>query len=153
MIVEKTNIKQEEFLIVNFLLRVFIKTKAFTNEDMLFPEAEHHINAKRKRVADLAYFTAAQMKAANKGKRQSSTFVIEILSPCDIKEQVEDKIQDYFNSGTKIIWYISPKHQQIYVYTSPIDVKIYKGNAVCSAAPVLPDFSFKVKEMFDRIMN
>lgn len=29
-----------------------------------------------------------------------------------------------------------------------INVKIYRGNTVCNAKPVLPDFSFKVKDMF-----
>ena len=59
-----------------------------------------------------------------------------------------DKIQDYFDSRTQLVWYIFPKQQKIYAYTSPDDSKAYKGADVISAAPVLPDFQFVVADLF-----
>ena len=43
---------------------------------------------------------------------------------------------------------VDTENQQIYVYTSSTEVTICKGNDVCSADPILPDFSFKVKDLF-----
>lgn len=71
-----------------------------------------------------------------------------LLSKHDTKEEIEEKIEDYFDAGTQIVWYISPRRKQIYIYTSPINVKILRGASICSAAPILPDFSFKVEDMF-----
>jgi len=83
-----------------------------------------------------------------KGKRFTTPFPIEILSPYDLWKDEEDKIKDYFDANIKVVWYISPKQEQIYVYHSPTDVKILRGKDICSAAPILPEFNFKVEDMF-----
>jgi Uma2 family endonuclease len=63
---------------------------------------------------------------------------------------VIDKIQDYFDAGAELVWYILPENQKIYVYTSPDESRAYKGTDLISAAPVLPDFSFAVADLFAR---
>ena len=101
-----------------------------------------------KRVADLGYFTKKEIKEMRKGKKTAPAFAIEILSPNEKLEDIEDKVKDYFDAGVQLVWYTSPKQQQIYKYKTPSDIKIFKGTAIISAEPVLPDFSFKVKDMF-----
>lgn len=147
-IIERTNMKQDEIFIVRFLMKLFYQTKAFQNGGILSPETDSHISSSRKRVADFAFFTDSQIEMGRKGKNIATAFAIEILSPNDKLEEFELKVQDYFDSGTQIVWHISPRQKHIYVYTSPIEVKIYKGKMMCSAAPVVPDFSFKVEDMF-----
>ena len=147
-IIEKLGMKQNEFFITDFLTRLFGKTAYYQNGDALMPESDSYINEKRKRIADLAYFTKDQIQQARKGERFAASFAIEILSPNELLVDIEEKIQDYFEANAQIVWYISPNQQQIYVYTSPTTVTILRGKAVCSAAPVLPDFSFKVEELF-----
>lgn len=80
--------------------------------------------------------------------RVKSKFAIEILSDSESFEDVIEKVQDYFDAGGLLVWYIVPKQQQIYVYTNPDESKAYKGNEVISAAPVIPDFQFEVSNMF-----
>jgi len=63
-------------------------------------------------------------------------------------EEIEEKINDYFDAGVQLVWYISPKQEQIYAYSAPAKLTILKGTNVCSAAPVLSDFSFEVGDMF-----
>lgn len=146
--IEKEGMKQNEFFIFKFLSRLFTKTSEYKVGDELIAEGDSYINEKRKRIPDIAYFTIEQIKNARKGERQFTSFAIEILSPNDNFQDVEEKIQDYFDAGTKLVWYISPKQEQIYVYTAPTKVQILRGEDICSAAPVLSDFSFAVKEMF-----
>jgi Uma2 family endonuclease len=61
---------------------------------------------------------------------------------------VADTVEDYFDAGAKLVWYIAPKRQRIYVYTAPDVSKAYKNTDVVSAAPVLADFSFVVNDLF-----
>jgi Uma2 family endonuclease len=147
-IIEKEGMKQNEGFIAQFLMKLFFKTAAFQNDDLLIPEMDSYINEKRKRIPDIVYFTKSQIQAARKGEPQSSFFAIEILSPNESLRDIEEKIQDYFVAGTKLVWYISPEQEQIYVYTAPTKVQILKGEDICSATPVLSDFSFAVKDMF-----
>lgn len=147
-IIEKSGMEQEEFFIAQFLMRLFVKTMAYANGDELIVESDSHIDNKRKRIADIGYFTKRQIKEARKGKRFAPALAIEILSPNEKLEEIVDKIQDYFDAKVQLVWYIFPKQEQIYAYTSPTDLKVYKGKNICSAAPVLTDFPFKINDLF-----
>ena len=147
-IIPKESMKQNEQRLIRFLSRLFIQTTAFQAGDELFQEMDSYMDGVRKRVPDLAYFTNEQIEKSGKRTRSSTVFAIEILSDPESYEDVDDKIQDYFDAGAVLVWYIAPKRQRIYVYTAPGESKPYKGTNVISAAPVLPDFSFVVADLF-----
>ena len=147
-VIKKQPMKQNEFFIVKFLTRLFVKTNAYQQEAELLPEADTYIDEYRKRVPDLAYFTAEQIKKAAIGVKVVPAFVIELLSDSESFDDVEKKIKDYFDAGVQVVWYINPKSKRIHNYTSPKNVIICADNDVCSAAPALLDFKFEVRELF-----
>ncbi|GAB4036434.1 Uma2 family endonuclease [Spirosoma jeollabukense] len=147
-IIEKQPMKQNELDLIDFLIRCFIETPQFKQKHTLYSEIDSYIDNFRKRVPDLTYFTAEQRQAIRQGERVNTLFAIEILSDSESYQDVLDKIQDYFDGGTQLVWYIVPKQQKIYVYTSPDESKAYKGTDTISAAPVVPDFQFVVSDLF-----
>ena len=147
-IIKKPPMKQEELFIVDFLVRRFVKTAAFERGDNLLTEFDSYVDAFRKRVPDLAFFSVEQIKATRTGKRVMPIFTIEVLSDSESQNDVLEKVQDYFDAGVQLVWYIAPKQQKIYSYTSPDDIKVFKGQDVCSAAPVVPDFQFVIQDLF-----
>ena len=147
-IIEKKEMKQLEAFIVKFLTRIFVTTSAFQSGGELFQEMDAYIDSTRKRRPDLAYFTAEQIAEMRAGQHLATLFAIEILSDSESYKDVTDKIQDYFDAGTQLVWYIVPEQQKIYVYTSPDESKAYKGTEIISAAPILPDFQFAVADLF-----
>ena len=100
------------------------------------------------RIPDLAFFTAEQHFSAIKGQHPIPQLAMEFLSKGETAEDIADKINDYFSSGVKLVWYIYPKTEMIYAYSSPKDIKIYQGEDICSASPVIPDFQFQTKDIF-----
>ncbi|AYQ36060.1 Uma2 family endonuclease [Runella sp. SP2] len=147
-IIQKEAMKQDEAFIANFLLRVFIQTTAFQKGDVLLPELDSYVSQTRKRVPDLTYFTADEIKQMRQGARIKTRFAIEILSDSESFEDVIEKVQDYFDAGGELVWYIAPKQQKIYVYTNPDESKAYKGNDLIVATPVVSDFQFEVSQLF-----
>ena len=147
-ILPKPSMKQNEIFIASFLNRLFIQTQSFQRGGELLPETDSYVDSVRKRVPDLTYFTAEQKQAVRLGERVKTNFAIEILSDSESHEDVLDKLQDYFDGGAQLVWYIVPKRQRIYAYTSPETLKVYKGTDVISAAPVVPDMQFNVVDMF-----
>lgn len=147
-IIPKSAIKQDEIFIASFLTRLFISTSSFQKGDELMPKMDSYVDGSRKRVPDLTYFTVSQKEAIRCGERVNTAFAIEILSDSESHQDVLDKIQDYFDGGAQLVWYIVPKRQKIYAYTSPDESKAYKGQDLISAAPVVPDMQFTVAEMF-----
>ena len=73
---------------------------------------------------------------------------IEIISPTDNYLKVNKKLREYFKAGVKVVWQIVPEEQTVYVYTSPTKVTICEGDTVCSAAPVVTDFTIPAKDIF-----
>lgn len=147
-IIPKPSMKQDEFYIADFLTRQFIKTSAFQAGHTLMAEGDSYVDNTRKRIPDLTYITAEQHKAIRRGERVKTLFAIELLSDSESYEDVLEKLQDYFDGGAQLVWYIAPKRQKIFVYTSPDESKPYKGTDIISAAPIVPDFQFAVADMF-----
>ncbi len=147
-IIPKPATKQNEIFIASFLIRQFVRTADFQHGNDLLPELDSYVDGSRKRIPDLMYVTAEQKQAIRRGERINTLFAIEILSDSESYEDVLDKLQDYFDGGTQLVWYIVPKRQKIFVYTSPDESKVYKGQDVISAAPLVPELQFAVEDMF-----
>lgn len=147
-IIPKPAMKQEEVFIAKFLTRLFTKTAAYQRGDELLPETDSYVDGFRKRVPDLTYLTVEQQEAIRGQERARTRFAIEILSESESFQSVADKVQDYFDGGAELVWYIAPIKEKIYVYTSPDETKVYKGTDTVSAAPVIEDFRFVVADLF-----
>ncbi len=147
-IIEKKEMKQLEGFLIKFLNRIFIQTNAFRQGDELFQEMDAYVDEVRKRRPDLSYFTADQINAMRTGEQTKTRFAIEILSDSESYQDVLDKVQDYFDGGAELVWYIVPESRKVIVHTSADESKAYKGGEMLSAAPVVPDFQFVVADLF-----
>ena len=131
-IIKKESVKQEEAYLYVFLARRFFCTAAFRRGDVLMPKTDSYVDKVRKRIPDLTYFSAEQLQSIRAGIQVSTAFPIEILSDSETDQPerrpgVLEKIQDYFDGGAQLVWYIAPKRQKIYVYTSPDESKATKA--------------------------
>jgi Uma2 family endonuclease len=148
-IIEKIKkMKYREKYMVKNLIRRFLQTQAHANGHELTEETEIHTSPSQMRKPDLCLLTAEQIKSAAYGVESMPDFVIEIISTHDPVNDVTDKVLEYLNAGVKVIWHIFPKQQVVYVYKSYSDIKILKGDSICSAAPILPDYQITVDEIF-----
>ncbi|TAF95499.1 MAG: hypothetical protein EAZ46_07625, partial [Runella sp.] len=65
--IKKQPMKQNELFIVTFLMDMLMTTELFANKGRLVPEIDVYIDEYRKRIPDLAFFTAQQIKQARSG--------------------------------------------------------------------------------------
>ncbi len=152
-VIRKEMIKNLELLIILLLNKYFKLTGSYKKEGSLISEVGMKLQNENFRIPDLAYFTAEQCVAAAKGEYPIPQLAIEFLSKSESAEDIADKINDYFESGVKMVWYIYSKTEMIYVYTSPKDIKVCQGDDICSASPVIPDFQFPTKEIFKKELS
>lgn len=102
------------------------------------------------RRPDLAYFTDEQIDAAAENPVQVPSFVIEVVSPSDNANKVNRKAQIYFNAGVRVVWNIFPELQEVHVYENATRIHIARGEALCSAEPVIPGFVLSADAIFAR---
>ncbi len=143
-------IKPEHYYIVNNLMRFFVTTKAYNEGHSMMPEVKSMTTFNDYRVPDMAFFTIDQERAMAQKKAQTPAFAIEIISEFDDLIKVEEKLEEYFAAGVKIVWHIIPEFEKIYVYTSPVDNIICRGNTAVSAEPVIAGFVFPAKDIFKK---
>ena len=67
-------------------------------------------------------------------------FVIELRSLTDSLPQLQEKMQEYLNSGLRLGWLINPQAQQVEIYRPNQTVEIVQLPASLSGEDVLPGF-------------
>ncbi|HLA44612.1 MAG TPA: Uma2 family endonuclease [Aggregatilineales bacterium] len=72
---------------------------------------------------------------------------VEVVSPGDAASDVHDKVWEYLNSGTQLVWVVYPK-------SKTVDVHTVKGSHTLTAddqlqgGAILPEFSVLVTDIF-----
>jgi Uma2 family endonuclease len=116
-IIVKSGTRQDDIFLVRHLSRTFTKTKAYKAGGFLAGHCDVYIDDFRKRVPLFSFFTNPQMRdAVVNGEKVVPAFVIELVSEKETFYKVLSKVQDYFDAGVKLVWFIIPKTKRIYHY-------------------------------------
>ena len=79
-------------------------------------------------------------------------FVIELVSPSDIKNQryedLQDKMQEYLDNGVQLGWLIEPSAKTVEIYRLGKQVEILNNPQALSGEDVLPGFELDLSEIF-----
>jgi Uma2 family endonuclease len=151
-IVEKTPrmIAADQLYIVDNLQRFFAKTTAYERGDSLMSEPQALIAPTKVRAPDVAYLTKKQIRSLRTGELLLPAFAVEIISKNDKFKKMREKVLEYFKSGVKVVWWIVPESEEVHVFTSPTDVKICRGETLCSAETAIDGFTLPANAIFDK---
>ena len=74
---------------------------------------------------------------------------VEVVSPFETAEEIQDKVFDYLTAGTPQVWVIYPRRQQIVVHTPDGLARTLQAQDALQAPELLPGFGCKVEELFE----
>ncbi|MCZ6681035.1 MAG: Uma2 family endonuclease [Candidatus Poribacteria bacterium] len=74
---------------------------------------------------------------------------VEVVSPGDSSREVEEKVADWLNAGTSLVWVVRPRNRTVTVYRSLTDVAILARADTLDGESVIPGFRCRVAEIFD----
>jgi len=77
------------------------------------------------------------------------TLVVEILSPSDTIEDINEKIDAYLAARVSIIWIIDPYRRTITVHQPECEPELFNIRDELSAEPHLPGFRVPVARLFE----
>jgi Uma2 family endonuclease len=147
--VEKTKRSMDytQVFIVQNLMNHFISLLASGKvAGMLSSEVDTFFSESHRRP-DMCYLTNEQIRAAKDGIPPVPSFVVEIISNNDKMKRVQEKMLDYWRADVPVIWHIFPDLHIVHVYHGK-KMTVLMGDEVCSAAPILADFSMTVNDIF-----
>ena len=73
---------------------------------------------------------------------------VEVVSPNDSYQDVEDKVRDYLNAGTQAVWVVNPRARTLTVYERTGVTRLTVDDTLDGGA-TLPGFSLPIAELFD----
>jgi Uma2 family endonuclease len=109
------------------------------------------------RRPDVAYFSFGRWPSGRAMPLKDNAwdvvpnFAVEVISTHDLAEESLQKISEYFQAGVQLVWVVYPEQRQVYVYESPILVRILGTDDTLDGGTVLPGFQLRVDSLFDPI--
>jgi Uma2 family endonuclease len=76
------------------------------------------------------------------------TLIVEILSPSDTVEEINEKIDDYLDAGVALVWVIDPYRRTVAVYRPGAEPELVNARQALTAEPHLPGFSVPAARLF-----
>lgn len=143
-----TGMKKSERPLIRAIQKAFQKTAAFAENAMLFEETEVWVSEEQMRIPDVAFFTDAQIRASGEAAEPIPAFVVELISPNDRADNIEEKVLEYFAAGVQVVWHVFPVLRMVRVFTSAKTATTFFEEESFNAAPALPDLHLTVAELF-----
>lgn len=73
---------------------------------------------------------------------------IEVISPSDTFAEVEEKVFDWLQAGTRAVIVVNPKQRSVTLYRSFGEVRVLAGEERLGVEDVVPGWSLPVKDLF-----
>lgn len=103
------------------------------------------------RAPDVAFVNREGLERAGKTEGYwpgAPDLAVEVISPGDLYEEVEEKVFDWLDAGTRMVAVVNPRNRSVTVYRSPTDIVVLTEADVLDGGDVVPCFELAVREIF-----
>lgn len=138
--------------LIDFLLGrfAFDHQLGYVESEMLFNFGLSGQSQRRPDVAFISY------KRWPKGRRFPSEnafrivpeLVVEVVSPSNSANEVEEKIVEYLKVGVSLVWVVYPTTSRIYVHDGSSTVRVVSRDGELEGGDILPGFRLPLTELF-----
>lgn len=104
------------------------------------------------RAPDVAFISASQRPLDQNNPRYSEVIpelVVEVTSPNDERQQVNDKAEMWMRHGVRLVWVAFPDEQTVEAHHAEHGVTLYRADDELDGMDVLPGFRCKVGSLFE----
>ena|SRR5579875_299111 len=136
---------------IALLLHAFVVSRSLGR---VFPDALAYILRRDPdvvRIPDVSFI--AQLRIPETGMPEgfvpfAPDLAVEIVSPNDRASAVHDKVHEYLESGTRLVWVVWPHRRSVTVYLPEAAAREIESDGELEGGDVLPGFRVKVAELF-----
>jgi Uma2 family endonuclease len=76
-------------------------------------------------------------------------FAVEIVSPSNTTREIDEKVADYLEAGTRLVWVVEPRSRSVVVHRPGREPRTYWEGDEVSGEDVVPGFRVPVTEHFE----
>jgi Uma2 family endonuclease len=103
------------------------------------------------REPDVAFIAADRLQPEGFGRGfwpGAPDLAVEILSPSNRATEIQAKVLEYLDAGTRMVWVIDPQSGTATAYRSREDIRLLGPGDALDGADVLPGFRLPLSELF-----
>jgi Uma2 family endonuclease len=106
------------------------------------------------RAPDISFVSRARMISLGFRPNERRFFpgapdlAVEILSTSNTRSEIDQRLKDFFASGTQLAWVIDPELQRVEVCQSPTRRQLIGSGGHLEGDPLLPGFRFPIADLF-----
>ena len=103
------------------------------------------------RAPDAAFVSGERLQQIGSTARfwpGAPDFAVEVVSPDDSFQAVEQKALEWVEAGTKIVLVLDPERHTATVYRAPGEARIHTAGETLDLSDAVPDWHVKVSELF-----
>jgi Uma2 family endonuclease len=116
---------------------------------LLFPK-----RSKQVRKPDISFIRFGRLpnnEVPDKSIEIAPDLVVEVISPTDIAEDVEKKLDEYLRAGVRLVWIVYLPTRNVWAYKPDGTAKMYRASDTLSGEGVLPGLAVPVTELFEGV--
>jgi Uma2 family endonuclease len=106
----------------------------------------------RVRAPDVAFVTTARLSQGQLPEQfihGAPDLAVEVLSPSDDPVDVQQKVRDYLEAGTRLVWVVAPRARTATVYRADGSARLLREGDRLDGEDVLPGLVISLAELFD----
>jgi Uma2 family endonuclease len=103
------------------------------------------------RAPDASFVTRERVEAAGHVKGYwpgAPDLAIEVISPGDLYTEVDEKVMDWLNAGTRMVIVVNPRKRSVTVYRSSSNINILTEDDTLDGGDVVPGWTIPVHDIF-----
>jgi Uma2 family endonuclease len=103
------------------------------------------------RAPDVAFVSRGRVPESGIPKKfwpGAPDLAVEVLSPGDTYDEVEEKVEQWLDAGTRAVWVVNPRKRSVAVYRSMTDVTRLSESDELDGGAVVPGFRCEVAGIF-----
>jgi Uma2 family endonuclease len=109
-----------------------------------------------KRSPDISFFAKERLQGLEElptGFLEGAPdLTIEVLSPGNTIEEIDNKLVEYFENGARLVWVINPNQHYVLVYRSAQEPdRLLKSIDSLDGEDIIPGFAFPLADLFQKL--
>jgi len=118
------------------------------------PDSQIRILPSKMRIPDVAFIRWERFPGGNLPDESvcklAPDLAVEIVSKGNPRKEMEIKLDEYFQAGVRLAWYIDPHARSAQIYTARDRSTTIDESGVLDGGEVLPGFRLRLGELFER---
>ncbi len=108
-----------------------------------------------KRSPDVSFVSKDRLKGLKKLPKGffdgAPDLAVEVISPSNTFDEIHQKIVEYFESGSRLVWVINPDEETVLVYRGTTPDRLLKKTDFLDGEEVVDEFRLAIAELFTEL--